>query len=351
MNVMNLMGKLLMATISAIAVMTTTESFASCGPFPCQLQKQFQKQLPQLQKFLPPVLNHKTPQQSQQFPPPSQSINASRRDCTYPPASHEEYWRGYDPRLDRNGAFGAQIQKMERDAERACEAQELAHLETKRQEAIRVEAVRQQQEAENTILNQQRAQKEREDEDCRQQCRGKLNAMLTELRALKLDEAGIKEYYDLGQRHTDLVKSFPPDVREELKSLDDEFSSDFLNQATTVAEAERDLKKKTETGEQLLLLYSSYLMMQTCTEHYPQFDNLKTELQNVIKAQEAELKLTAEQVNAIWNEVSGKFQQIESILNLRPDYQIYNDCDQMTKVTGFMMLQMGVNNAPRKRDF
>jgi hypothetical protein len=165
----------------------------------------------------------------------------------------------------------------------------------------------------------------------------------------------------LRQGHQKLVSTFPSDVKEALKPLDDEFVALFdkkTAEARTAEEerqkAEEDSKRVKQAEGELQVLYGLQLIMQVCTEHSFEFTNPKLEIERRIKSQES--TIPAERAEAVWNEASSKFQTIEPVMKLRSDYELYTDCDQIRKqILGMVMLdpnQPAPSGAPlRKRDF
>jgi hypothetical protein len=91
---------------------------------------------------------------------PAPAATPRERHCTYPPATHEEYWRGYNPALDRSGRFRASIQEIEQDAERRCREQEVQYEQRKKEERAQWEA-RKEAEARSREESRRKSEEER----------------------------------------------------------------------------------------------------------------------------------------------------------------------------------------------
>jgi hypothetical protein len=228
--------------------------------------------------------------------------------------------------------------------EEAKRQQELARLEQLRQQEI--------------IRTQQLEQQQQLDEACRASCRDQLVAMIKGLQSLTWDKERLER---LRQEYQKLVGTFPSDVKEALKPLDDEFVTLFSEKTIEARTAEKERQKAEEESKrikqvegELQVLYGLQLIMQVCTEHSFQFTNPKLELERRIKSQES--TIPAERAEAVWNEASSRFQLVEPVMKLRSDYELYTDCDQIRKqILGMVMLdpnQPAPSGTPlRKRDF
>jgi hypothetical protein len=95
-----------------------------------------------------------------------------------------------------------------------------------------------------------------------------------------------------------------------------------------------------------------YMEIQVCAERFPQFENTRSGLRDVLKSKET--GLPPEQVELIWNATAEKFKQLEAVLKVAGDAQLYTECEQNSKyVAGLLLLVpgMGGDAPPRKKDF
>jgi len=112
--------------------------------------------------------------------------------------------------------------------------------------------------------------------------------------------------------------------------------------------------KVARQASQLQFLYTYYIWMEICAERFAQFDNTKVELREILRDKEA--NIPPERAESVWNVTAEKFQQLEGVLKIAGDVQLYADCDQNSRyIEGFLTLasQMHGPSPPllRKRDF
>jgi hypothetical protein len=267
------------------------------------------------------------------------------------------------------GAIKAQLLTREQRVRSADEAALRSRLEAERQAAeVRLEA------------EQKAAEIRAKAEECRQQCPQELTAMLVELRSLGTDEQSIKRLHELDGEHQALISQMSADVAASLKVLNDTFVAEYANRNVALSKAEEQLrqqreaeaekrrqeaeaeKKKDENEQktaaqfqQLQMLYMYYMELQVCAERFTQFENVRSGLRDVLKSKET--SLPPEQVERIWNATAEKFKQLEAVLKVVGDAQLYTECEQNSEyVAGLILLVPGMGgppqNAPlRKKDF
>jgi hypothetical protein len=107
-------------------------------------------------------------------------------------------------------------------------------------------------------------------------------------------------------------------------------------------------------ASQLQFLYTYYIWMEVCAERFNEFRDTKARLRQILRSKEVDF--TLEQADSIWNVAAEKFQQVEGVLQISGDDQLYTNCDQNSRyVEGFLMLasRMGgpTSPLPRKKDF
>jgi hypothetical protein len=107
-------------------------------------------------------------------------------------------------------------------------------------------------------------------------------------------------------------------------------------------------------SSQLQFLYTYYIWMEICAERFTRFDNTKTELRAVLRSKEA--GFPPEQADSIWTVTAEKFRQLEGVLQIAGDAQLYTDCDQNSRyIEDIVMLasRMAGSSQPllRKKDF
>ena len=122
------------------------------------------------------------------------------------------------------------------------------------------------------------------------------------------------------------------------------------------ANKQREIGQKTaEQFQQLQMLYIYYMELQVCAERFTEFENARSSLRNVLKRKET--GLPPEQVERVWNATAEKFKQLEAVLKVTGDPQLYTECEQNRKyVAGLILLVPGMGgpsqDAPaRKKDF
>jgi len=228
-------------------------------------------------------------------------------------------------------------------------------------------------------------------EEYRQQCPQKLVAMLDELRGLGTDEQSVKRFRELDREHQALIQEMPPDVVAALSALNDSFVAEYASRNVAVSEAEEQLRqlreaaaeksrqeaeavaekrrqeveaenkqreveqKMAEQLQQLQMLYPYYMGLQVCAERFSEFNNARSGLKDVLKNKEA--GLPREQVERIWNATAEKFKQLEAVLKVNGDAQLYTTCQQNSEyVAGLILLVPGLGGASqdaplRKKDF
>jgi len=115
-------------------------------------------------------------------------------------------------------------------------------------------------------------------------------------------------------------------------------------------EAEANVARQ---ASQLQFLYTYYIWMEICAERFAQFDNTKVELREILRNQEA--NIPPERAQSVWNVTAEKFRQLEDVLKIAGEAQLYTDCDQNSRyIEGFLTLaQMHGPSSSllRKKDF
>jgi hypothetical protein len=245
-------------------------------------------------------------------------------------------------------------QELRRQKEEEIQRQqELARIEQLKHQELARKAQLEQQELQlkqqESLRLEQLEEQRQQDEACCARCPDQLAAMLKELQSLVLVEKGIERFNQLRQEHQDLVRFFPSDVRQTLKSLDDR----FIAAEEQRQKAEENFKKVAQVEGDLRILYRMQLILQVCTERHSEFNSSKIELERLIKSQENIIPV--ERATVVWNEMANRFQRTEPMMRMRSDYELYTDCDQTRKqVLGVMMSHPGAiapGVPPRKKDF
>jgi hypothetical protein len=192
----------------------------------------------------------------------------------------------------------------------------------------------------------------------------RLAAMLQELRSLGTDERAINRFHELDGEHQALVQHMPPDVANALKGLNDSFVTEYAALSIAVRKAEEQLRQRKEAEEkvaeqsqQLQLLYLYYMELQVCAERFSQFEHARSGLKDVLRSIEKETGLSTNQVQNIWNATAEKFKELEPVLKVAGDAQLFTECDQNSRNVAGLILRMpgmggGSEGTPlRKKDF
>jgi hypothetical protein len=106
---------------------------------------------------------------------------------------------------------------------------------------------------------------------------------------------------------------------------------------------------------QLQMFYVPYMELEVCAERFAEFENAKSSLRDVLKRKET--GLPPEQVERVWNMTAEKFKQLEAVLKVAGDAQLYTECERTRKyVAGLILLVPGMGGPSqdvpaRKKDF
>ena len=129
-----------------------------------------------------------------------------------------------------------------------------------------------------------------------------------------------------------------------------------LNAEAKAAQAKKeDQQKKAELTGELQQLYIPYMLIQVCAERFSEFKNTRLGLRELLKNKEA--GLSSELVKEAWNATAEQFKQLEAVMKVYGDAQLYTECDQTSRyVAGLMMLVPGLRGTTqgsplRKKDF
>jgi hypothetical protein len=130
----------------------------------------------------------------------------------------------------------------------------------------------------------------------------------------------------------------------EVRKADEQANEETEAEAKVKERREGEVNRQQEAeakvapqASQLQFLYTYYIWMDICAERFAQFGDTKVELREILRNKEA--NIPPEQAESIWNVTAEKFQQLEGVLKIAGDVQLYTDCDQNSRyIDGFLTL-------------